>query len=197
MAVVGTAAMAINIALAILIARMTQQIVHGQVAQLLDGLRYQETLANAFGITSVINKNRDSATTGILSVVSLSIQDTIIMFGLAAATNVVLTALTAGRILWMRREASHILADKTLRPRYNVAIRLMCNIIPTCTLVYVGGIGDDTPEDRNFSVSSTRIPRLLVERRTFGPAEVMEIGPQCENKEGGERKHINEEAFGY
>jgi uncharacterized membrane protein len=56
MAVVGTAAMAINIALAILIARMTQQIVHGQVAQLLDGLRYQETLANAFGITSVINK---------------------------------------------------------------------------------------------------------------------------------------------
>jgi len=164
---------------------------------------------------------------GILSVVSVSIQDATIMYGLAAVTNVALTALTAGRILWMRRDASHIPVDKTLRPRYNMAIRLilesgviyciaavfllitslgaakitsaaetsgvigvgftqpLLNIIPTFTLVYVGRNAADTPEDRNFA-SSTRIPRRLVGRQTFGPAEVMEIGPQGEEQECGE-----------
>ncbi|KAF7328271.1 MYND-type domain-containing protein [Mycena venus] len=171
MAVVGTAAMAINIALAVSFARTTQHIVHEEVAQLLNGLRYQETLGTAYVITSVINNLLTDSlfvefssftvdargfmrhtsciaatlygdlkktviilpgllmictvATGILSVLSFNYQDATIMFGLAAATNVVLTALTAGRILWMRRAASHIPVDKTLRLRYNMAIRLI------------------------------------------------------------------------
>ncbi|KAJ7669565.1 hypothetical protein B0H17DRAFT_1086605 [Mycena rosella] len=256
MAVVGTAAMAINIALAVLTARTTQQIVHEQVAQFLNGLRYQETLAEALVITSLTNNFLTDSlflyrcyviwgsqkkiiilpgllmigtvATGFLSVVSVSFQDAKITYGLAAATNVVLTALTAGRILWMRRDASHIPVDKTLRPRYNMAIRLtlesgviyciaaivllitsfgaakigsaaetsnvigggffqsLLNIIPTFTLVYVGRIAADIPEDRNFSASSTRIPRRLVGRQTLGPAGLMEIGPKSEEKESGE-----------
>ncbi|KAJ6566295.1 hypothetical protein B0H19DRAFT_1373939 [Mycena capillaripes] len=238
MAVVGTAAMAINIALAVLTARTTQQIVHEQVAQLLNELRYQETLAEALVITSLTNNfltdslfvefpyfavdargfiRHTSCTvaTGFLSVVSVSFQDATITYGLAAATNVVLTALTAGRILWMRRDASHIPVDKTLRPRYNMAIRLtlesgviyciaaivllitslgaakigsaaetssvigggffqsLLNIIPTFTLVYVGRIAADTPEDRNFSASSTRIPRRM--HSGLGLLEIVEM----------------------
>ncbi|KAJ7664739.1 hypothetical protein B0H17DRAFT_1091516, partial [Mycena rosella] len=249
MAVVGTAAMAINIALAVLTARTTQQIVHEQVAQFLNGLRYQETLAEALVITSLTNNFLTDSlflyrcyviwgsqkkiiilpgllmigtvATGFLSVVSVSFQDATITYGLAAATNVVLTALTgnlsSGRILWMRRDASHIPVDKTLRPRYNMAIRLtlesgviyciaaiigsaaetsnvigggffqsLLNIIPTFTLVYIGRIAADIPEDRNFSASSTRIPRRLVGRQTLGPAGLMEIGPQGEENESGE-----------
>ncbi|KAJ7132581.1 hypothetical protein C8R44DRAFT_774210 [Mycena epipterygia] len=260
MAVVGTAAMAINIALAVLTARATQHIVHEQVAQFLNGLRYQETLAEALVITSLTNNFLTDSlflyrcyviwgsqkriiilpgllmigtvATGFLSVVSVSFQDATITYGLAAATNVVLTALTAGRILWIRRDASHIPVDKshipvdkTVCPRYNMAIRLilesgviyciaaivllitslgaakigsaaetssvivggffqsLLNIIPTFTLVYVGRIAADTPEDRNFSASSTRISRRLVGGQTSGPAGVMEIGPQGEEKE--------------
>ncbi|KAJ7215938.1 hypothetical protein GGX14DRAFT_562384 [Mycena pura] len=74
-----------------------------------------------------IRKARDvvSQAAAILSVISISYQDATIMYGLAAVTNVVLTTLTAGRILWMRRAASHVPVDKTLRLRYNTAIRLI------------------------------------------------------------------------
>jgi hypothetical protein len=69
-----------------------------------------------------------------------------ITFGLVAATNIVLTALTgksvysivdiqclksrsAGRILWIRRAASHVGLDCTLRSRYNTAIGVMYAIL--------------------------------------------------------------------
>ncbi|KAF7333335.1 hypothetical protein MVEN_02348800 [Mycena venus] len=41
---------------------------------------------------------------------------------LGAATNLVLTVSTAGRILWIRCEASHVTLDNTFRSRYNRAI---------------------------------------------------------------------------
>ncbi|KAJ7732797.1 nucleotide-diphospho-sugar transferase [Mycena maculata] len=75
-------------------------------------------------------------------------------------------------------ETSHVIGLGFVQP--------LLNIIPTFTLVYVGRIAADTPEDRNFSASSTRIPRRLVGRQTFGPAEVMKIGPHGEEKESGE-----------
>jgi hypothetical protein len=73
-----------------------------------------------------------------------------ITFGLVAATNLVLTALTgklvysivniqclksrsAGRILWIRRAASHVGLDCTLRSRYNTAIGIMYEIL-YCTV---------------------------------------------------------------
>ncbi|KAJ7881443.1 hypothetical protein B0H13DRAFT_935847 [Mycena leptocephala] len=47
-----------------------------------------------------------------------------ITFALGTATNLVLTALTAGRILWIRRAASHVGLD-ALRSRYNTAIAII------------------------------------------------------------------------
>ncbi|KAJ7888667.1 hypothetical protein B0H14DRAFT_2693405 [Mycena olivaceomarginata] len=44
---------------------------------------------------------------------------------LVAATNLVLTALTAGRILWIQRAASHVGLDSTIRARYTRAIAVI------------------------------------------------------------------------
>ncbi|KAJ7888682.1 hypothetical protein B0H14DRAFT_1193707 [Mycena olivaceomarginata] len=41
---------------------------------------------------------------------------------LAAATHVILTSLTAGRILWIQRAASHVALDSSVRGRYTTAI---------------------------------------------------------------------------
>jgi hypothetical protein len=71
-----------------------------------------------------------------------TVSDIQIAFSLAAATNLVFTALTgksiyaiahiqcwkarpAGRILWIRHAASHVGLDRTLRSRYNTAIGIM------------------------------------------------------------------------
>jgi hypothetical protein len=67
-------------------------------------------------------------------------------YGLAAAANLVLTALTgksvysivhiqcwkdrsAGRILWIQRAASHVGLDRTLRSRYNTAMGIMYDLM--------------------------------------------------------------------
>ncbi|KAJ7330414.1 hypothetical protein DFH08DRAFT_1022649 [Mycena albidolilacea] len=44
---------------------------------------------------------------------------------LVAATNLVLTALTADRILWIQRAASHVGLDSTIRARYTRAIAVI------------------------------------------------------------------------
>ncbi|KAF7358557.1 hypothetical protein MVEN_00907200 [Mycena venus] len=54
-----------------------------------------------------------------------SVRDLRVPYILGAATNLVLTALTAGRILWIRREASHVTLDNTFRSRYNRAIGII------------------------------------------------------------------------
>ncbi|KAJ7666782.1 hypothetical protein DFH06DRAFT_1126839 [Mycena polygramma] len=48
-----------------------------------------------------------------------------VMLGLAALTNIVLTGLTIGRILWVRRAATHLGLEKTIRVRYNTAAAII------------------------------------------------------------------------
>ncbi|KAF7340763.1 hypothetical protein MSAN_02104900 [Mycena sanguinolenta] len=61
--------------------------------------------------------------------VSLShnIPGVVIPCGLAAATNTVLTALTAGRILWISRQSAHVGLSRTyqIQSRYSRAIRII------------------------------------------------------------------------
>jgi hypothetical protein len=79
-----------------------------------------------------------------------AVNATRIIFVLAAATNLVLTALTgksvssnvniqlkarsAGRILWIRHAASHVGLDCTIRSRYNTTIGLMYDYIFYCLI---------------------------------------------------------------
>ncbi|KAJ7929664.1 hypothetical protein B0H13DRAFT_923886 [Mycena leptocephala] len=44
---------------------------------------------------------------------------------LGAATNLILTGFTAGRILWIRQAASNMDLDNTLRSRYNTAVGII------------------------------------------------------------------------
>ncbi|KAF8184037.1 hypothetical protein K438DRAFT_2162139, partial [Mycena galopus ATCC 62051] len=46
-------------------------------------------------------------------------------YGLGAATNLILTIFTAGRILWIQRVASHAGLDNTVRRRSNMAIGIV------------------------------------------------------------------------
>ncbi|KAJ7732796.1 hypothetical protein DFH07DRAFT_780817 [Mycena maculata] len=305
MAVVGTAGMAINLALAISIARTTRQIVHGQVAQLSNGLCYQEAFTvfqppvdrgSVYWGRHRVDRpvwlpksmmSRLTQFTCVYPVDGVHRPETKIPFSSSFRVPLWMPVVSSGlpvvpllrhmgipkednylagyqnslcrvsqpprqnnrvwprrcnkcsahrshrRILWMRRDASHIPVDKTLRPRYDMAIVLilesgaiycigtilllitslingatkitsaaetsrvigsgfaqpLLNIILTFTLVYVGRIAADTPKDRNLSSSSTHIPRWLVGRQTFGPAEVMKIGPHGEEKERGEKAY--------
>ncbi|KAJ6541549.1 hypothetical protein B0H19DRAFT_1381194 [Mycena capillaripes] len=70
---------------------------------------------------------------GTLSSPTSSLENGKIPIGLAAATNLVLTALTAGRILWMRRESSNVGLDN----RYNRALGL---ILESGSIYCVGGV---------------------------------------------------------
>ncbi|KAF7328754.1 hypothetical protein MVEN_02504100 [Mycena venus] len=54
-----------------------------------------------------------------------TVADTRILFSLGAATNLVLTTSTAGRILWIRRAAAHVTLDSTVRSRYSRAIVIL------------------------------------------------------------------------
>jgi len=54
-----------------------------------------------------------------------AVSDVRIPFGLGAATNLVLTALTAGRILWIRHATLQVALDSKFRSRCNRAIGLI------------------------------------------------------------------------
>ncbi|KAJ7798487.1 hypothetical protein B0H14DRAFT_2906542 [Mycena olivaceomarginata] len=62
---------------------------------------------------------------GILAIMPESHVDIRIVYGLCAATNLLLTTFIAGRILWVRRLSSHVGLDNTLRSRYNVVLKLI------------------------------------------------------------------------
>ncbi|KAJ7734964.1 hypothetical protein B0H14DRAFT_2995237 [Mycena olivaceomarginata] len=62
---------------------------------------------------------------GILAIMPESHVDIRIGYGLCAATNLLLTAFIAGRILWVRHLSSHVGLDNTLRSRYNVVLKLI------------------------------------------------------------------------
>ncbi|KAF7333323.1 hypothetical protein MVEN_02347300 [Mycena venus] len=47
------------------------------------------------------------------------------MYSLGIATILLLTSLTAGRILWIQRAASHAGLDSTIRRRYSIVIRIL------------------------------------------------------------------------
>ncbi|KAJ7844128.1 hypothetical protein B0H14DRAFT_3868428 [Mycena olivaceomarginata] len=149
MAVVGTMTMAIEIAVSVISAHLVQELVHGGS---LNVLEYQ-TLGSALWLTSIINlfvsdsfflyrcyviwgyqkKVAILLAVLILSTFAVGIFPTVtdntaavfVTYGLAAATNVILTTLTAGRILWVRRHTSRFTVDAKLRGRYNTAIKLV------------------------------------------------------------------------
>ncbi|KAF8146413.1 hypothetical protein K438DRAFT_2028292, partial [Mycena galopus ATCC 62051] len=53
------------------------------------------------------------------------ITDVRIAYGLGAATNLILTISTAGRILWAQRVTSHAGLDNTVRRRFNMAVGIL------------------------------------------------------------------------
>ncbi|KAF7364566.1 hypothetical protein MVEN_00325600 [Mycena venus] len=144
-AFVGTTAMAVDVILAVIATRLLWQLVHEQV---LNELGLQQTLGGVLWIISVINnfltdclflyrcyviwgrRREVIVLPGLLIVTTLAIgispvTQTMITLVLAMTTNVTLTTLTAGRILWMQRDASRLCLDQTLRSRYSIAIKLI------------------------------------------------------------------------
>ncbi|KAJ7328701.1 hypothetical protein DFH08DRAFT_883064 [Mycena albidolilacea] len=149
-AVVATTQMALIIAQAILTARSVQQLLHAQV---IDHPRLVKTLQTAQLSLGVINNLvTDSLflyrcyviwgyqwkvlilpamfilTTFVVGIWASQTHDVAkaqIVYSLWMATNLVLTALTAGRILWTRHATSYDGVDGTLRVRCNRAIGLI------------------------------------------------------------------------
>ncbi|KAJ7710101.1 hypothetical protein B0H14DRAFT_3022275 [Mycena olivaceomarginata] len=146
MAVVATTQMAVNIAGTVITARFVQQLVHVKVLNRPQSVRTLETVENVLlAINNVVTDlffmyrcyviwgcqrkvlippallMLATLLASILASQTTSITNAQIPFGLAAATNLVLTALTAGRILWILRQSSHVGRDNTYRRRYNRA----------------------------------------------------------------------------
>ncbi|KAJ7888685.1 hypothetical protein B0H14DRAFT_1193746 [Mycena olivaceomarginata] len=66
-----------------------------------------------------------SSISGIILYSTTNTMNSSLPFILAAATNLVLTALTAGRILWIQRAASHVALDSAVRSCYSRAIMII------------------------------------------------------------------------
>ncbi|KAJ7871916.1 hypothetical protein B0H13DRAFT_2280347 [Mycena leptocephala] len=150
MAIVATTQIAATIAGAVITARFVQQLVHAHVLNRPHSVRTLETLVNVLlAINNVVTdlffmyrcyviwgcQRKILIPPGLLMIATLlasilaspttSITNAQIPFGLAAATNLVLTALTAGRILWIRRQSSHVGRDNTYHSRHNRAIGII------------------------------------------------------------------------
>ncbi|KAJ7888631.1 hypothetical protein B0H14DRAFT_2693203 [Mycena olivaceomarginata] len=223
-AVVATTQMALIIAQAILTARSVQQLLHAQV---IDHPRLVKTLQTAQLSLGVINKwlyrcyviwgyqwkvvilpamfILTTFVVGIWASQTRGVAKAQIVYSLWMATNLVLTALTAGRILWTRHATSYDRVDSTLRVRlilesgaiYCVGITVLLfsvsvkdvevfaiglgltsqllNIIPTFTLVYVG-LADTAGKSHPESDRKTSLPWAAV--RLWQPTSVLDIKPQ-------------------
>ncbi|KAJ6569187.1 hypothetical protein B0H19DRAFT_1256847 [Mycena capillaripes] len=155
MAVVGTAEMAVTFARTVVTVRFVQQLVHAQVLNrpyFVDTLLMVENVLlaiNNFVTDSffmyrcyvIWGRKRKilippallilaNLVVGILGSPTSSLGNGIPSFrriagGLSAAVNLVLTALTAGRIMWMRRKSSHVGLDNASYSRYTRAIGLI------------------------------------------------------------------------
>ncbi|KAJ6535137.1 hypothetical protein B0H19DRAFT_438876 [Mycena capillaripes] len=152
MAVLGTTQMAVDIATTAIYARLLQQTVHSQVdPQLLASYRMLDMLQDlSFAVNNFVtdsfflyrcyliwgSKKRivilpalfmlSTIVVGILeSTPGSSITDIRIPYSLGAATNLLLTVFTAGRILWIRREARHVGLDNMFRSRYNTVLKII------------------------------------------------------------------------
>ncbi|KAJ7893451.1 hypothetical protein B0H14DRAFT_2684994 [Mycena olivaceomarginata] len=152
MAIVGSTQMAIDAALTAKAARLHQEIVYTQVSnehgsRLLPlwGTLLPE-LDMAQNVTFLINNfitdsfflyrcyplilpvllMLSTLVMGILwCAPRTGVQDLRVPYILGVATNLVLTASTAGRILWILRDASHVTLGDTFRSRYNTAIEVI------------------------------------------------------------------------
>ncbi|KAJ7913715.1 hypothetical protein B0H13DRAFT_2326103 [Mycena leptocephala] len=148
MATLGTIQLAATFATAVATARSFQQVFRGQI---LDQPTFSRPFTMILDFTIVINglvtdsfflyrcyviwglqkKVLVLPVVLILSTIIIGIlglmgfADIRIAYGLTIATNLVLTTLIAGRIMWIRRAASFVGLDKTLRERYNRAMGMI------------------------------------------------------------------------
>ncbi|KAF7333328.1 hypothetical protein MVEN_02348100 [Mycena venus] len=152
MAVLGTTQIALNIVETVLTARFAHQVLRAQVSTQTRALTTLSVLSEAQGVVSAINyfvtdtlflyrcyviwgsQRKILILPGFLMlctfVVAILGSHSIIMdiripYSISAATNLVLTFSTAGRIWWMRRAASHVGLGKALRGRYNTAMAII------------------------------------------------------------------------
>ncbi|KAJ7805000.1 hypothetical protein B0H14DRAFT_2882124 [Mycena olivaceomarginata] len=160
MAALGTIQLAVTVTMAVAIVRSVQQVLRGQI---LDQPEFPFQLATIQDSIAVINvfvtdsfllyrcymiwgsQNKVLILPGglILSTTILAIlgmlgfADLRIGYGLTIATNLALTGLIAGRIMWIRRAASIVGLGKTLRERYN---RAMGMILESGAIYCIGAI---------------------------------------------------------
>ncbi|KAF7328261.1 hypothetical protein MVEN_02566000 [Mycena venus] len=149
MAVFGTITTAIRISGAVISVRRVQEFVHGQSLEKSKDLR---TLEIAGSVTAIINVAISDSfflyrcyviwgyqkkitilpavlilSTLIVGIVSTASKAGLVVtyYVLAVATNIVLTTLTAGRILWAQYHAPPFPGDAKLRSRYDTALKLI------------------------------------------------------------------------
>ncbi|KAJ7203231.1 hypothetical protein B0H12DRAFT_1162003 [Mycena haematopus] len=152
MAVVGTTQIATTIAEAVLTTRLVQEFVHDEALNqrqsvlavlatashvllainvavtdiffmyrcyVIWGYRWKIIISPALLMLATL------VTATIAALPSSSVSALVIPCGLTAATNIVLTTLTAGRILWISRQSAHVGLSHTYRSRYSRAIRII------------------------------------------------------------------------
>ncbi|KAJ7888643.1 hypothetical protein B0H14DRAFT_1192995 [Mycena olivaceomarginata] len=147
MAVVATTETAVNVADVVIIVRLARQLVNMQIFNrpaTLERVQYALSGIN-YAVTDTFFMYRCYVIWGyqrkVLFLPALLMLATSLMiilssfsgntaFGqiacsLAAVANLLLTALTAGRILWIRRQSFHVGLENTHRRRYNRAIAII------------------------------------------------------------------------
>ncbi|KAF7333362.1 MYND-type domain-containing protein [Mycena venus] len=170
MAVLGTIQLGVNVAITVATARFFQQVIRAQILNEPDFLYPLTTIQNFTFVTNVFVTDsfllyrcyviwafqRKILVLPVLLMVSTFVSASVafsgfgdlrIPYDLAAATNLVLTASIAGRIMWIRRAASLVGLDDTLRGRYSLAIRIILEsgviyAIATTAMIVIVSVDD-------------------------------------------------------
>ncbi|KAJ7823821.1 hypothetical protein B0H14DRAFT_2825785 [Mycena olivaceomarginata] len=116
---IAASCIGVNIAETVAFARFVQQIVHVQV------LNPPKSMTTVMVVESGLLAINKYVIAGMLSTVTLRTAYALTAYVLGAATNIVLSSLTVGRILWIRRAASHVGLDSSVRSQYNRAIGII------------------------------------------------------------------------
>ncbi|KAJ6530103.1 hypothetical protein B0H19DRAFT_1384663 [Mycena capillaripes] len=91
-----------------------------------------------------------------------SVVDVRILLSLAAATNLVLTGLTASRILWVRRAARHVGLNNTLRGRYSTVLRVILESGAIyCTVAIFLVIAASLSDEKIYNIAVGMADQLL------------------------------------
>ncbi|KAF7340756.1 hypothetical protein MSAN_02104100 [Mycena sanguinolenta] len=153
MAVLGTTQIAVAVAEYVSTTRFVQELVHNEVSSDQESLESVEMLADVAHLLLAINvavtdiffmyrcyvvwgcQRRVLVLPALLMLATLAaaimvsltdnIPAVVIPCGLAAATNIVLTTLTAGRILWISRQSANAGLAQPYQGRYSRAIRII------------------------------------------------------------------------